>query len=242
VKYSFIVTYYKRPSLYSMLTSFAHHYKDRKDYDIMILEDKKNVGEDHDELMRILNKFRHLSIVHLQMSYDNYACPCSAINYGVDVAKGEFVILTSPECFHPVNILEGLDEEFGTNKDVYVVCACLCSGMRPDLEVVDHFDYPVPTAKWYQHSKYCNRGLNFCTAMSKAQYIKVQGFNEYFDAGVGRADVDFARRVSRAMTVVCRDDLWVIHIQHPVSFNAKTLVSKNAMVKTFKSRFKCVGA
>lgn len=242
MKYSFIITYYNRPSLHATLASFEHHYAGRDDYEVLILEDKKTVQspDDHAKLMYILNRFKEtVPVTNYQMTYDNYACPCSAMNEGVELAKGQFIIITNPECFHVVDVLKGLDEEFSKDPDVYVICSCVNTGqIRGDTDNLVGFSFKVgPKDSWYQHSVYKNRALNFCTAISKAKYIQMKGFNEFFDGGLGRADVEFVTRVRRVCKLVFRDDLLTAHLAHGRLLACKTLISKNAAVKALKSRF-----
>jgi hypothetical protein len=242
MKYSIQLVYYKRPSINNTLLTFNNFYANKRDdYEVVILEDKKNLLDSHahTELTEICARFPNLHVVISPMSYDNYSCPCSAMNQGVADTKAEFIILTCAEIYHTVDILSGLDEEFSKDRDAYVVCSCLSSGNKQ----VDKFeDLSWGGVKWYQHSKYQNRGLNFCTAISRDSYIKNFGFNEEFDKGLGRADVDWVKRLHKAgVNFVYRDDLLTIHQYHEESVfevSKQKLVSNNYSCSKFKSRFK----
>lgn len=245
MKYSFIITYYNRTSLHAALASFEHHYKGRTDYEVLILEDKKTVNDvvEHGKLMLILNRFKKtVPVINHCMTFDNYACPCSSMNYGVAIAQGKFIIITNPECFHVENVLKGLDEEFAKDQNVYVNCACINTfQIQGGLDTLKDFVFKQgPKDSWYQHSVVHNRALNFCTAISKEKYIEVMGFNELFDKGLGRADVEFVSRVRRVCKLVYRDDLLTAHIAHGKTMGRKDLINYNAGVKTFKSRFQKV--
>jgi len=242
MKYSFIIPYYNRPSLYTTLMSFSHFYSSRSDYEILILEDKKTVNdlEQHAILLEILQAHSSLPIVHMEMNYDNYSCPYSTMNHGVDVAKGEFVFLTGPEIMHLVDVLKGLDEEFAKDKTTYINCSCFLNKVDDRLQSMEgHLPPTHPySVKWYQHTECANRMLNFSTCMSKENFISMNGFNENYDAGIGRGDVDFAKRARlNGIEFICRDDLVTCHIAHTPSFTGKPLCSAAASVKTFKSRF-----
>jgi hypothetical protein len=76
-KYTFIIPYYDRPSLWNTLFTFKHFYYNRDDYQIFILEDKKNTGDAEKKLTEIISDFS-LPVVRLKMNYDNFACPCSS--------------------------------------------------------------------------------------------------------------------------------------------------------------------
>jgi len=157
------------------------------------------------------------------------------------MAEGEFVIMTNPECAHVTDILSGFDEELAKNKNVYVVAACANGGVQ--TKVPDSFEgFTYAQSKWYQHSVHYNRCLNWCTVLSKENYIKVGGFNEEFDNGLGRADVQFAKMVRKAVPFVLRDDLICVHQahsrEHQFTAERRQLISNNHSCKIFRSRFK----
>jgi hypothetical protein len=163
------------------------------------------------------------------------------INHGVDVARGQYVVLTNPECFHKVDVLSGFDEEFAKhNGSVYVVCGCVSvDGYPENTPTFESFKYRE--LQWFQHTQHAPRDLCFCAAMAKSVFIHLGGFNEEFDKGVGRADVEFTQRVRGNLNIVRRDDLLVLHQNHPLSFpeaRKDELVKNNYSCTTFKSRFK----
>lgn len=244
MKYSFIITYFKRPMLLqNTLVSFRHFYSGRDDWEVLILEDKKNVvdHEEHTGLLEVLGRFGDLPIVHKEMPFDNYSCPCSSMNYGVEMAQGKFIVITNPECFHIVDILSGFDNEFAKNENVYVVAACQNVVGYPK-GISDFSDFKYSGRGWYQHSGgKNNRCLNWCTAISKENYIKVGGFNEEYDKGLGRADVSFAQMVKRKIPFVIRDDIICLHQSHGREHqkpNHSQLVRHNYSCKVFTSRFR----
>ena len=243
MKYSFVITYFKRAELLNnTLVSFKHFYGARNDYEILILEDKKNVLDtiEHEALLNVLGRFE-LPIVHKELEFDNYSCPCSAMNYGVDIANGQYIILTNPECMHSVDILKGFDEEFGKNPNVYIVASCL-NIVKCTKEIENFSDFKYAAREWYQLSggKH-NRCLNWCTSLSKVNYMDIGGFNEEYDKGLGRADVVFAKMVQQKLPFVLRDDLISWHQSHGREHqkpNHSKLVSNNYTCRIFTSRFK----
>jgi hypothetical protein len=235
-KYTFIIPYFNRPSLWNTLFTFKYFYSDRDDYQIFILEDKKNIGLAEQKLTEIISDYLSLPIVRFKMGHDNYSCPCSTYNEGVARASSEYVIITNPECAHVTNVLEGFDKSCVV--DNCIVCACMCAKWPEKIPAINATLYPLTLETvWYQHSIYNNRCLCFGIVMAKQKYILSRGFNEYFDQGCGRADVDFLKRSSKIVKYIPKDDLLLVHQWHPIGYPGKDYRSINGSVKDFKSRF-----
>jgi hypothetical protein len=122
-------------------------------------------------------------------------------------------VLTSPECFHATNVLEGFDREIAAHPDSYVIAACLNASYN---DLVDKFeDFKYEMIMWYQHSKHRNRRLHFCSMMPKALYNRIGGFDEGYAKGFGREDVDFVKTiVAEKIKIIISDDIITIHMNH----------------------------
>ena len=220
MKYSIIMPYYNRANqLYNTLGSFLYHYKDRDDFEIIIVEDGKTVKDEqrHNELRTVIACFNlHLNIIHIQTDYKDCWNPAPLFCDAVEESSGEFLVLTNPEIFHKSNILLALDGEFRLNRDNYVVCACENVSIDRYYETVqdmDSFDYKH--IMWYQHSVHRNRMLHFCTAISREQYDNIGGFDRRYMYGAGVEDVDFIEKVKDwGIRIVVRDDLVTLHQDH----------------------------
>jgi len=194
------------------LVSFAHHYGARDDYEIIIVEDAKNT----DGLREMLVTFMQLPIHILKMrtGQDNYT-PAKQYNEGARVAKGTYLVLTNPECFHTNDILDNCDQLFKQPFDnMYVVCACRhVTNCTMNLE--DFWSLRYRTGKWFQHSQERNNLLNFCSIMPAQFYQEVGGFDEEFGPGYAFADDDFRDRVKLlASAVIPADSMLVLHQEH----------------------------
>ena len=96
------------------LRSFDYWYKDRDDFEIVIVEDYKNLSDDnnHKGLVSLINVYRDtFRITHAESPRMVNFNPSPLYNLGVIAATGEYIVLTSPECFHTINILKGLDDD-----------------------------------------------------------------------------------------------------------------------------------
>jgi len=212
MKYSIILPYYNRPSIQFTLTSFHHHYADRNDYEVIILEDSKT-----DPIYKkLLQDFIDLWKDKINISYHFYNNPAwiqtKVMNGGALLAKGKFIILTSSECMHYTNILKGLDEEFDQDENKYVICSCM------NINPIENFEPSmenVVSTGWLQHSEFGNRQFHFCSSISRDNFHGMGGFDEQYAKGVWYDDDDFIKKIKQVkFPIVPRDDLIAAHIAH----------------------------
>jgi hypothetical protein len=211
-KYSFIIPYYKRDSFAITLKTFENLYK-RNDFEIIVIEDLKNKEDnnEHNKLKNIISSFK-FNFKHLQNDINTYN-PCVSFNIGAKAAEGEFLIFTNPECFHETNILNGLDFEFEKDKSVYVVCANKSVELINPPLLNNKINYHLK--EWYQHSKYSNRCLHFCSSLSAINFNKIGGFDEQYRHGIAYEDDDFLHSIMHNnIKIIQRDDLISCHIAH----------------------------
>jgi hypothetical protein len=240
MKYSIVLPYYNRPELFNTLLSFRHHYKERKDVEIIIVEDSKNIEAKHDLLLYILSDFKDLNIIHINDPLESYS-PCHKYNLGVSVSRGFFIVLSSPEIFHEENVLAGLDKDYDIDVNAYVVCSC--KSVIFDKKKLDKFeDYKsyslnpeyAHCQSWYQHSEHRNLTYHFCVGILKDNYVKIQGFDERYCKGLGFDDNSFLHRASNGgMRLVVRDDLVTLHIEH----NKDYIKGKEELININKNLF-----
>lgn len=243
MKYSIVMPYFHRPQqLCSTLTSFKHFYKDRNDFEIVIVEDYKNYMSPtySNALYEILHIFEKDFQIVLEVQKGGVTYnPTSHFNQGVEVAVGEFILLTSPECFHMVNILSGADEEFKTNKNKYLVCGCK-STKNGTTGVMKFKDFKYSFHMWYQHTKHRPADYHFCTLISKENFLKINGFDSRYQDGIAFDDDAFRDRVRNSnLEIVRRNDLWVVHVQHS---KAKKEISRNEYMKLWRKNRNIYGS
>jgi len=206
IKYSFIMPYYDRHvQLGKTLNTFWALYGSRTDYEIILIEDAKNAGNVtlHRNFVNTLMHFRtRINVRSMDFPKVGYN-PAPLINFGVSYAKGTYIVLTNPECYHTVDILSGFDKAFAEDSDCYIVCGC--------KSLTQHGTFHM----WYQHSQYRNNCLHFCTAISRALFNLIGGFPSQFGDGYAFDDDAFRELlISKEIRFVLRDDLLVIHQHH----------------------------
>jgi GT2 family glycosyltransferase len=218
MKYSIIMPYFNRaPQLYNTLVSFHHHYRERGDYEVVLVVDNKtreDLGQWR-ELMQVLvpppfGVPIRLFISPILNSYN----PAEAFNYGVLRAQGSYIVLTSPEIFHVTNILRGLDGFFDITPRAYIVCACE-SGKDIPLKIKNFHEFRYTHHMWYQHSKHRNLRYHFCSALRRSIYEVVGGFDKRYALGIAYDDNDFRETIKAAgVPIIVTDDLLTVHMEH----------------------------
>lgn len=215
MRYSVLMPYHDRAKeLRNTLLSFRHHYAGRTDYEVVVVEDLKDVGSSdlHGGLLSTLREFTDIPCV-IYPSPSSCSNPTPAFNFGASRCKGAFIVITNPEVMHHADILSGLDGEFDADPNVYVVCGCR------DVTVTDRAgDWPsvrYADGQWLVHTVHNHRRLHFCSALSKGTYRKVGGFDEEYAKGVGYDDDDFRNQVEACgVRFSDRDDLLTLHQAH----------------------------
>ena len=205
----------RAPQFHHTLLSYRHWYKDRNDYEIIIVEDAKNVDESHNKLKSVISTFKELPIRLIKSKVVTYN-PAPAFNLGIRCAKGKYIIITNPEVFHYTNILEGLD---GRQKDdTYYVCACRLEKLPAKYPAVYTSDINRDKkfkTSWYQHTKFRNKQYHFCSCISKENYNKIGGFDERYIIGMGYDDTDFIETIRKSdLRIVAEDAFVTVHQYH----------------------------
>lgn len=231
MKYSILEPYFDRLEQFrATLVSFAHFYGHRDDVEVIVIEDRKNkddiAGLIADSRAGGLGEKVSFAIHHIKEvdlvpeTGTDFWTACHLYNLAALKARGEYLVITNPECFHNADVLAGLDTEFSNNDDAYVVCSCqavdaLTFTDPGDFSSVQYEPIKVDTSMWLQHSRFHDRMLNYCTAMSARTYDLMNGFDLRFCAGFAFGDNDFRDRVIlRGLEIAYRDDLLTLHQRH----------------------------
>lgn len=204
MRYSLIMPYLDRALLLdNTLRRFVELYDGRNDWEIVIIRDSKCTAPDR--LACVVGAYRRAWRTISVLELDGADChgPSKSLNLGVSKAQGQFIILTSPEIRHEVDILAGLDGALADNPGQYVVCAC------------QGLDKKGKPAQWFQHSVHRPARYHFCSAISRENYLRLGGFDESFATGYCFDDDDWRDTVLAAgVPVTQQDDLLTSHQWH----------------------------
>jgi hypothetical protein len=207
------------------MLSFEHWYANRDDYEIIIIEDIKNkeYKPEHKSLLKEIRHFKNKGIdIRLASNSKKTINPASHYNKGIRLSKGEYIIITNPECFHKSDILAGFDKYFEENTNYYIVCACE-SGVWSEGEwkggaKINTFEdgMKFENKLWFQHTVYRDANLHFCSAMSKKNYMECGGFDDAYSDGYAVEDLDFLDNIYESKNLIPKavDDLLVYHQPH----------------------------
>lgn len=242
MKYSIIMPYHNRfLHLQNTLVSFKHWYKDRDDFEIIIVEDYKNQMDsvEHLNLLSLIDEYEDLCpIKHIKYSVKECYNPAGMFNLATISADGEYLILTNPECLHEVDILSGLNNLIKENNTRYIVCSCKSIYNQNQIKNLDDLTYTFDM--WYVHGEHYPRKIHFCTCISRDVMCAIGGFDEEYMKGIAYEDDDFVKKIEDVKYPIHHaDDLVVLHQAHSRYYgnpNQSELMKVNELY--YKSKWK----
>lgn len=235
LKYSFLLPYYDRAvQLHNTLVSYYDHYRGRDDWEVILVEDVKNLNDKklHEEFIEVLAEFSELPVGRLASTVQN-TNPAPHYNMAAAFAAGRYLLLSSPEVFHVADILAGADRVFAECPASYFICGCMNVLGLGRIDKIDRTtQLKFREDRWYQHSEKRPACYHFCTVIPADTYWDVGGFDEEFKDGISYEDNDFRDRVYAAGVKFVQEDqaltLHQDHTRHHRSHpNKKQLLGRN---------------
>jgi glycosyltransferase involved in cell wall biosynthesis len=242
---SIILPYYNRKQyLKATLDSFEYYYSDRKDFQIVIVDDGSTTGNMPDDIIDQYNLWIKLIRIENKKGIN----PCYPYNVGVRNSDGDIIVLSSPEIVHTCNMFNACNDFEKLTDDNYLQFSVFCiidtgtkdillsNGMSfedkerlinnkiPDFYEnlgCNGYSFNNNLGSWYTHEKIKNDCFNFLSACTKDTYFNLSGFNEVFIKGTGFDDTDFRDRILKHVdnNVIWYNDFVAIHIDHPTCSN-----------------------
>jgi glycosyltransferase involved in cell wall biosynthesis len=249
MKISIVMAYYNRKKLLMNTLHSITLHKYNCELEIIIVDDS---SDDIHKLNDLNELFPTLDIKIIEIKEKDkwWVNPCIPFNMGFNEASGDVIIIQNPECLHMSNIINYVENNIMKNK--YLVFGCYAINqkeiddinmLKMDNEFISNIlntINPIKNIKafdaahsaWYQHSRYRNELLHFCSAMTKEDLDDLSGFDERFAYGVAKDDREFIIRISRKkMNIVQIDRPFVIHQKHKsTNYTDVNLVKKNKNV------------
>jgi hypothetical protein len=248
MKYSIFMPYiFRAPQLWNTLISFLHHYSDRDDYEVILVEDVKNkrIEGEHELLLEVVKYFEpKLNLRFFETDWPRVTNPAPFYNFCAEKAQGEYFVITNPECFHYTNILAGFDEEFAKDKYVYLLASCVDREVRNDKSAYTSPEEEQWICNFHDFKFESKRSRNsalyhFCSAMYYTTWDLVGGFCNEYAEGVAAEDDDFRDQIHfmEVEFVLC-EDLIVVHQAHNRGVRKKGWGSKNSNIRIYNERRK----
>ena len=245
MKISIVMAYHNRRALLvKTLESITNTTHD--DFEMVIVDDASIAAQRITDLPELFPKF-NIKVIQIDKKDKWWVNPCIPNNIGFGIASGDVIIIQNPECLHIGDIISYTAENIDDNKYIVFGCYALDSAKTIQVAQINGSDTSAvrkiiqPTNdvpldqcpymnRWYQHSKYSPRCLNFCTVIMKEDLEDLGGFDEMYASGIAYDDTEFMRRIHRkGMCVDMVDNPMVVHQCHAyANYSNKRLVDLNA--------------
>lgn len=230
---SVVMAYHnRRRQLFHTLTTISP--SEHENFEIVIVDDYSNQENNIDNIKENFPRL-NINLVKMQDEVQEkwYRNPCIPYNVGFMKSKGDKIIVQNPECCHMGDVIKYTEENL--NDDNYLSFHCYATGVedtelvRKNKNIVYHEktlkQAKKDSSKWYNHKIYRPASYHFCTALTRKNLIKLNGFDERYALGHNCDDDDFIERVRRLkLRIDFVDRPFVIHQYHGVEVS--TLVTE----------------
>lgn len=241
---SIVAGYYNRKDLfYRTLQSITK--SKYKDIEFIVVDDG---SDDNQRLEDLVPEFPFLKIKRIEKSNKWYVNPCITFNIGLREAKGDIIVLQNPECFHVHDVLSYLNEHVDDSCYISVSAYGFDPALNARLiehmsnDTVDELLMTLPqqpyvggtSIGWYNHSRYRPVFYHFCSAISRNNMAKLNGFDERYAHGIGYDDDELISRIRKlGLNLIIEDSVSVIHQYHQTLWTAPNtgqLCEKNRLL------------
>lgn len=231
---SIVMAYYNRGRL--LETTLRSIMLSECNPEIIIVDD----GSDEDERIEKMTELYdfNIKVIRVEPKDKTWTSACIPFNIGFREAKGDIIVIQSPECMHVGDVLKYTEGNVVDNK--YIAFACY-SANQHHTDTLNRFFFSSLNAElvlapfnnahpsndgedgWYNHSEYNPNGFAFCAAMTKKDLDELGGFDERYAHGIGYEDFEFMARIRRkGMSVEIIDNPYVVHQRHkPTDYEGK---------------------
>jgi glycosyltransferase involved in cell wall biosynthesis len=226
---SIVTAYYNRKKqFYETLKSIAK--SNFNDFEVIVVDDGSL--PEH-RLEEYLIEFPFLKIIRIEPKDKWYVNSCVPFNIGISAAKGNIIILQCPECLHIHDVITHISERINENNYISISTYAIDENITNKLpELINNtffIDYfkSLPQKMtggntilgWYNHTTYRPVYYHFCSAITRTNMQKLNGFDERFAYGIACEDNEFIARVDRlGLSKIISDDISTIHQWHSATY------------------------
>ena len=170
------------------------------DFEIVVVDDFSDPEQDP----ALIETDLPIKVFKLKDAFEKktwYSNPVIAFNHGFSNSKGDKIIITNPECCWSSDVLTQVDSNL--NEENYLVFPTRHTD-EPDLPILHSGTEFLPNRKvssawayhgWINHPKHRNKPYHWCSAISRKNLIKINGFDERYAHGWGHDDNDLLHRI-----------------------------------------------
>jgi glycosyltransferase involved in cell wall biosynthesis len=234
---SYCIAHKDRTDLFEINLSSLANQTD-KDFEVVIADNSSDTAP----ICALVKKYRELGL-QIQLHFVDHKLidlklthslekinPALQQNIAVRKAKGDIIVLTSPEVVNATTNVEQIKNQFKDGKKKFVY-AWINEQPAENVKPFISTDFSSTFLK----SKYsikcgeavCNRSnwrdcAYFLGAMRKQDFVAIQGIEELFMNGQGYEDDDFIRRVRLSgVELILDEEISGLHLCHPRSHWSK---------------------
>jgi len=220
---SIVMTYYNRKKqLINTLKSISD--STIKDIEIIIVDD----ASDEEHRIEDLQEEFNLKLIRIDKKDKWWVNPCVPFNVGIKESKGDIIVLQNSECYHVGDVLSSIKETITDDNYITLSTYSFTEDLSDIILNVDkEYLLSLPQVAsggseslgWYNHKIYRPVYYHFCSAITKENMDKLNGFDERYSDGISYDDAEIIERIKRLeLKFEIVDDVSVIHQYHDVLF------------------------
>lgn len=225
---SIVTTYFNRRSQF-INTLKSLEISKVKDFEVIAVDDCSDEDQRIDDLEK---RFGFLKTHRIQKENKWYDNPCIPFNIGFSLSSGDQIIIQNAECLHYSDILARTQENLDSNK--YLSFATLSIDQSETQKINNYskiedfianfrFNAIKNTAagvtQWYNHGVHRPSAYHFCSAITRQNLIKLNGFDELYASGIGYDDDEFLYRIKLKNLKIIFENQNIAFHQHHSPFN-----------------------
>lgn len=206
-------------------------------FEIIVLNDGVETDDTEKICKSFINRY-NLNIRYIFVGQRNtptpiWRVPGAVINIGARLAKGDILILSSPEIFHiNKNSINVLTKPLLTNSKLLTIpngkddlAGKFLNHLEQRKNKLDTIDYNI----YFSINKTLNTKLPFCMGLTKEQFNKIGGYNKDFFEGFCFDDNDFVDRL-------LQDGCSYEHVQNKIIHLFNTRKAQNRIGLTDRNK------
>lgn len=241
-KISIIFTYFNRMDQFLLTLLLIEKYKNEL-LEIIIIDDN---SDDEDNILLLMDLFP-MNFKIKKMQSKKYVNPCLPYNVGISYAEGDIIILQNPEVCYTFNVIDYVIKNLNDNNYISFNCLALKSQkenqiLKNNFNIINHDISKIFNKNnilWYNHKTINPTFYHFCSAITKKNLFKINGFSTEYQYGYCFDDEDLVLKIKlqNLQLIIPKENNYVIHQYHnPLPYiNCHILPNDNPIKKAWQT-------